>query len=38
MSKKDAEKAINVVLDVIKETVATGEPVKIVNFGNFEKK
>jgi len=38
MSKKDAEKAINTVLDVIKETVATGESVKLVNFGNFEKK
>jgi len=38
MSKKQAEQAIQTVLDVIEETVASGEPVKIVNFGNFEKK
>ena len=38
MSKKDATVAVSAVLDVIKETVATGEDVKLVNFGNFEKK
>jgi DNA-binding protein HU-beta len=33
---KDAEKALNIVLDTIKDTLATGEKVQIVGFGTFE--
>lgn len=35
-SKKDAEKAVNAVLDCIVETVAKDEKVQIVGFGTFE--
>ena len=36
LSKKDAEKAIAAVTDVITETLAAGEKVQIVGFGGFE--
>ncbi|MGI6578118.1 MAG: HU family DNA-binding protein [Eubacteriales bacterium] len=36
LSKKDAEKALNAVLDVIKETLAEGEKIQLVGFGSFE--
>ena len=36
ISKKDAEKAIAAVTDVITETLAAGEKVQIVGFGGFE--
>ena len=35
-TKKDAEKAIVALTEVISETLATGEKVQIVGFGNFE--
>ena len=35
-TKKDAEKAIAAVTDVITETMAAGEKVQIVGFGGFE--
>jgi DNA-binding protein HU-beta len=38
ISKKEAEVAVEAVLDVIGETLASGEAVKLVNFGNFEVK
>ena len=38
MSKKDALNAIETVFEVIEDTVATGESVKIIGFGTFEKK
>ena len=34
--KKDAEMAINTVIDCITDAVAQGEKVKIVGFGTFE--
>ena len=37
-TKKDAEKAIAAVTDVITETLAAGEKVQIVGFGAFETK
>ncbi|HIS69693.1 MAG TPA: HU family DNA-binding protein [Candidatus Gallacutalibacter stercoravium] len=36
LSKKDAEKAVNAVIDAIVETVAKEEKVQIVGFGTFE--
>jgi DNA-binding protein HU-beta len=33
---KDADKALNTVLDTIKETLASGEKVQLVGFGTFE--
>ncbi len=36
MSKKDADQAVNAVLDTIIETVAKEEKVQIVGFGTFE--
>ena len=38
ISKKEAEFYGEVFLDLIMKTVASGEPLKIVDFGNFEKK
>lgn len=38
MTKKDAEKAIGAVVDVITETLKAGEKVQIVGFGTFEVK
>ena len=37
-TKKDAERAITAVLDVITETLAEGEKVSLVGFGTFEVK
>ncbi len=36
LTKKDAEKAINAVVDSIKETLANGEKIQLVGFGTFE--
>jgi DNA-binding protein HU-beta len=36
MSKKDADNAVNAVIDTIVATVATDEKVQIVGFGTFE--
>lgn len=36
LSKKDAEKALNAVLDSIVETVAAGDKVSLIGFGTFE--
>jgi len=38
MTKKAAGIAVDMVLGVIEDTVVSGEAVKIVNFGNWEKK
>ena len=37
-TKKDAEKALNSVVDVITESLTKGEKVQIVGFGSFEVK
>ena len=37
-AKKDAEKALNAVVDVITESLEKGEKVQIVGFGSFEVK
>ena len=37
-TKKDAEKALNSVVDVITESLVNGEKVQIVGFGSFEVK
>ena len=36
MTKKDAEKAINAVLDGIEKALVAGEKVQLVGFGTFE--
>lgn len=36
LSKKDADKAVNAALEIIVDTVAKGDKVQIVGFGNFE--
>jgi DNA-binding protein HU-beta len=36
MSKKDAEKALNAVIDVVKDALVAGEKVQLVGFGSFE--
>ena len=36
ISKKDADSAVNAVIDVIIETVAKEEKVQVVGFGTFE--
>ena len=38
LSKKDAEAAVSAVLDVIADTLAGGEEVRLVGFGSFEVK
>ena len=38
LSKKDATNAVEAVLQVIGGTLASGEPVKLFGFGNFEVK
>ena len=38
LSKKDAEKAVASVIDVIVESVANGEKVQLVGFGTFEQR
>ena len=37
-TKKDAEKALNAVVDAITDALAQGEKVQIVGFGSFEVK
>ena len=37
-TKKDAEKALNAVVDVITESLVKGDKVQIVGFGSFEVK
>jgi len=36
LSKKDSEKAVKAVFDSITDTLAKGEKVQLVGFGNFE--
>lgn len=36
LSKKDAEIALNAFLKIVGDTIATGEKIKIVDFGTFE--
>lgn len=36
LSKKDAEKAVNSVIDTIAETLKGGDKVQLVGFGTFE--
>lgn len=36
LSKKDSEKALNAVIDAIKEALAAGDKVQLVGFGTFE--
>lgn len=36
ISKKDSDKAVNAVLDVITEALVSGEKVNLVGFGSFE--
>ena len=38
MTKKDSVSAVSAILDVITETLASGEDVKITGFGSFEVK
>lgn len=38
ISKKDAEKAVNAVLDLIGDAVKNGDKVQIMGFGSFEVK
>ena len=38
MTKKDAEKALNAVVESVKEAVAKKEKVQIIGFGTFEVK
>lgn len=35
MTKKEAAKAVEAVVDVVKEALAKGEPVRIIGFGTF---
>ena len=36
LSKKDATKAVEAVFDTIQSTLAKGEKVQLIGFGNFE--
>ena len=36
LNKKDAEKAVTSVFETIQETLAKGEKVQLIGFGNFE--
>lgn len=36
LTKKDAEKALQALVDVVKESLARGEKVALVGFGTFE--
>ena len=38
ISKKDAEKALNAVTDVVKDALVAGDKVQLVGFGSFEVK
>lgn len=37
-SKKDSTMFLDAFVEVVEDTVASGTPVKLVGFGNFEKK
>ena len=36
MTKKDAEKAVKAVIDVVSKTLEKGEKVQLIGFGTFE--
>lgn len=36
MTKKDAEKALNALVEVVKETLGRGDRIALVGFGTFE--
>ena len=36
LSKKDSEKAVNAVFDVVSEALAAGDKVSLIGFGTFE--
>ena len=36
LTKKDTETALNAFLKIVGDTIATGEKIKIVDFGTFE--
>ena len=36
LAKKDAEKAVNAMMDVVSDAMAAGEKVQLVGFGSFE--
>ena len=36
LTKKDVEKAVNALLDTVKEEVAAGNKVQLIGFGTFE--
>ena len=38
LAKKDAEKAVNAVLDTVADTLAQGDKVQLLGFGSFETK
>ena len=38
LAKKDAEKAVNAMMDVVSDAMAAGEKVQLVGFGSFETK
>lgn len=38
LTKKDAEIAVNALLGTVEETLAKGEKIQLVGFGNFEVK
>ena len=38
LAKKDAEKALNALLDTVADTLANGDKVQLVGFGSFETK
>ena len=38
LAKKDAEKAVNAVLDTVADTLAQGDKVQPIGFGSFETK
>jgi len=38
LTKKDAEVAVNALLSTVEETLAKGEKIQLVGFGNFEVK
>ena len=38
LAKKDAEKALNALLDTVADTLASGDKVQLVGFGSFETK
>lgn len=38
LAKKDAEKAVNAMLDTVADTLAQGDKVQLIGFGSFETK